>query len=158
MLARGALRRRELAVRAALGANRIQLVRLLLAEHLVLFATGAAAGLLLAWWLVEIFRVVVAHLPVPVSLDVSLSPLGAAFTFAAAAVAGLACGLGPALGGTRFDLLAGAARGRAARRLALLVAAQPLPHGPAHGLARAARDRGAAHAFAAAVGEHRHRL
>ncbi len=49
LLARGATRRRELAVRASLGGSRMQLFRMLLAESVVLGIAGGAAGLLLAW-------------------------------------------------------------------------------------------------------------
>ena len=50
VLARGSERRGELAVRAALGASRAALVRLLVTECAVLAAVGGAAGLLLAYW------------------------------------------------------------------------------------------------------------
>ena len=53
MLARGEERRTELAVRAALGANRGRSIRQLLIESLVLGVGGAVAGLLLAAWLVR---------------------------------------------------------------------------------------------------------
>ena len=56
VLARGAGRRRELAVRAGLGATRGRLVRQLLTEGLVLSAAGAAAGLAVAWGAVRLLR------------------------------------------------------------------------------------------------------
>jgi putative ABC transport system permease protein len=53
-VAQALARQRELAVRAALGASRWRLVRELLAEHLVLGAAGGIAGLMLAWWGVQL--------------------------------------------------------------------------------------------------------
>jgi predicted permease len=50
LLARGAARRREMAIRLALGSGRARVVRQLLAEGLVLSAIGSAAGLVFAWW------------------------------------------------------------------------------------------------------------
>lgn len=88
LLARAAARRRELAVRVALGAPRWQLTRQLLVEGCVLGGAGAAAGLLFATWA---SRGLVAWLPAPggaVHVDVSLDARVLAFT-AAIAVLGV---------------------------------------------------------------------
>jgi putative ABC transport system permease protein len=98
LLARATARGRELAVRAALGAGRGRIVRQLLAESLVLALAGGAAGLLLAWWLVQLLRRYVAD-AVPVQrLDaVSIDGTVLLFTVTAALVSGLVFGLLPAL-------------------------------------------------------------
>ena len=54
LVSRAAARRREIAVRAALGAGRWRLVRQLVAENIPLGVLGAGAGLLMAWWAIDL--------------------------------------------------------------------------------------------------------
>jgi predicted permease len=68
-LARSEGRRRELAVRAALGASRGRLVRYLLAESLALALAGTAAGLLVAAWLMQAFPALVPPSAITYTLD-----------------------------------------------------------------------------------------
>ena len=103
LLARAAARQKEIAVRAALGANRATLVRQLLTESLLLSLLGGAAGLLLAWWGIGLLT----RLSPPELVDlqsVSLSAPVLGFTFAVAMLTGIIFGLAPAFEATRVDL------------------------------------------------------
>ena len=103
LLARGASRRRELALRTALGAGRGRLIRQLLTESLVLATAGGALGLLLANWAVA-GLLAVAPESIPRLADVRLDPRVAAFGIVASAVVGLLCGLVPAIHASRSDV------------------------------------------------------
>jgi predicted permease len=104
LLARGAARQREMAVRLALGATRAGLVRQLLIESLVLAAAGGLVGVLLsvigAPLVLSFF--VTAETPQPISTAPDVRIL--AFTFAAAALTGILFGLAPALRSTKPSL------------------------------------------------------
>ena len=105
LLARGASRRRELAVRAALGAGRGRLVRQLLAESLGLGGVGALAGLLLAWWGIVSFRAAAeAGFSLPRAHEIALGWRVVLFTAGLALVTSLLFGLVPALAASRLDL------------------------------------------------------
>ncbi|HET7695544.1 MAG TPA: ABC transporter permease [Vicinamibacterales bacterium] len=100
MLGRTAARRRELAVRTALGAGRARLVRQILTESLVLAMIGGAAGVLLAYWTTGFF-VSLAGDSIPGADQIRLDARVLLFAVAAATVAALIAGLLPALHASR---------------------------------------------------------
>lgn len=105
-LARATARGREMAVRRALGASDGRLARLLLAESLTLALVGAAAGVLLAVWSVDLLRRLdPAALPRLATLRVDGAVL--LFAFAVSIGTGVLFGLGPALSSARADLVVG---------------------------------------------------
>ena len=103
LLVRAAARRRELAMRAALGAGNRRLLRQMLTESVVLAGLGAGVGLVLAWWLL---RIVVSlgpqDLPRLEGITIDLPVL--LFTTGVAMVTGVAFGLVPALAASRQSL------------------------------------------------------
>jgi predicted permease len=106
LLARGASRRRELAVRAAIGAGRSRLVRQLLSESLVLATIGGGCGVLLATWAGRILtRLPTDWLPVPIHFDFQLDGTVLAFAAAVSLLTTTLFGLVPALTASRVDLV-----------------------------------------------------
>ena len=104
-LARAAGRRRELAVRSALGAERTRLMRQLLTESLILALLGGALALPLAAGLAALVARVQPPLPVDLGLAVSPDWRVLAFTFIVAVVTGAVFGLIPAMRASRPDLV-----------------------------------------------------
>ena len=110
LLARAAARRREMAVRAALGAGRGRLARQVLTESVLLSAAGGVLGVLLAVALMRAFLAFgPAELPRARTLQLDLGVL--AFTAGVSLFAGLAFGLAPALQAARSDPQAGLGAG-----------------------------------------------
>jgi predicted permease len=103
LLSRTLTRRREFAVRAALGARRGRVVRQLLAESVVLALAGGAAGLLLAALGLRLLRGLAAS-ALPPYADLALDGGALAVTALVAVGAGIAFGLAPALAAGRADL------------------------------------------------------
>jgi predicted permease len=103
MLARAASRRKEMALRAALGAGRFRIVRQLLTESVLLAAAGGALGLLLAGAALAVFRSVLPH-DLPGVAGVSIDGHVAVFVAALALATGLAFGISPALSASQIDL------------------------------------------------------
>ena len=104
MLARAGARRKEIAVRLALGASRWRLIRLLLTESLLLAVFGGLAGLLLTVILPPILMTLIPA----VSLDIDLKPDATVFAymFLISLVTGVVFGLAPAIESTKPDLTA----------------------------------------------------
>ena len=104
LLARAEDRRKEIAIRLALGAGRGSLIRQLLVESTLLALVGGAAGFLLALWTLNLLQSFRPPLPVPVDFDISLDRTVLWFTAAVSVLAGLAFGLAPALQATNPDV------------------------------------------------------
>ena len=97
LLARGSVREREMAVRAALGAGRLRLARQLMTESIVLALVGGLAGLLLGVWGTDLL-VRLAPPGLPRVEEIGLHPAVFAFALSASVVTGLLFGLAPAAG------------------------------------------------------------
>jgi predicted permease len=103
-LARSATRKKELAVRAALGAGRGRLIRQCLTESLLIGVMGGLAGLMLAVWL---HRLLLAFSPpeIPRIDEITLDYRVLAFNAALALLTGVIVGLLPAIQGSKVDLI-----------------------------------------------------
>lgn len=103
LLVRAVERSRELAIRVALGAERRNLLGLLVTESLLLSAAGGVLGLLLAWWSIAVLRV---FLPaeLPRSGDIRIDGGVVAFAASVSAFAGLLFGTLPAWRSARVDV------------------------------------------------------
>jgi putative ABC transport system permease protein len=106
-LARGEERYRETAVRSALGATRAMLMRQMLVESAVVSAGGAAAGVLLAAWLVRLFPALLPPGTSVMVLDVRVDARFFAFAGALAVAATTLVGVLPAWRGSRPDISRG---------------------------------------------------
>ena len=116
LLARGASREKEIALRLALGAGRWRVVRQLLAEGLLLAGVGGALGLLFAAWgnglLVRSFATIVSLNGESSALDARPDGTVLGVTFLLGLVATVAFSLGPALKASRADLVSALKAGR----------------------------------------------
>src|SRR5215470_15057240 len=99
LMARAATRRKEVAVRLALGATRGRLIRQLLTESMLLALAGAIAGLLLAYWINQLLMAFKPPFPsaYTFTLDLSIDSRTFVFTLLLAIATGVIFGLIPAL-------------------------------------------------------------
>ncbi len=107
LLARGATRHKEIAIRLAVGAGRLRLIRQLLTESLLLALLGAAAGLLLAFWFNQLLMSVQPPFPPPMEFkaDLRLDWRALGFTLLLSMLTGVIFGLAPAWAATRPDVV-----------------------------------------------------
>lgn len=104
LLARAMARRKEFAIRVALGAERFQLIRQLVTESVLLSLGGGAAGLLLAIWLMDLFiSISPITLSNPKTIKIDITVLG--FTFGLALITGTLFGLIPGLQSSSVNLV-----------------------------------------------------
>ncbi len=106
MLTRAAGRRRELAIRSAIGAGTGRLLTQLLAESLLLSIAGGVFGILLAAWMLGGLAIWAgARLPIPLMSQVAIDPSVLAFAVIVTVLTTLICGLAPAVGATGGSLV-----------------------------------------------------
>jgi putative ABC transport system permease protein len=129
LLARSSARRREIAIRAALGAGRARIVRQLLTESVLLALAGGCIGLLAAVWGTSLIEAIGAQL-IPWLGHIEMDARILAFTLAMSVLTGIVFGLAPAWRASRPDLnesliegaRSGAGASRSRLRSALVVA------------------------------------
>ena len=110
LLSRARARRREIAVRLAIGAGRFRLIRLLLTESLILASLGGLAGIAIGYGVVlwfQSFQNVIFMTDLPFSIPFRMDTRVLLASLALSALSALLCGLAPALQSTRVDLVNG---------------------------------------------------
>jgi macrolide transport system ATP-binding/permease protein len=105
LLARATERRKEIAIRLAIGASRRRLIRQLLTESVLLATMGGAIGLALAYWLVGAMTALKPPIDIPLTTELHIDYRVLLFTAAVSVFTGVLFGLIPALQSTRPDLV-----------------------------------------------------
>ncbi|HEX4915217.1 MAG TPA: ABC transporter permease [Vicinamibacterales bacterium] len=97
LLSRAVSRRREVAVRLSLGASRARLVRQLLTESLMLSFAAGSAGVVMAYWTMDVIMAFVPPVDLPLDLGLRMDGMTLGFAIAVSAITGVLFGLAPAL-------------------------------------------------------------
>jgi predicted permease len=104
LLARAGARRREIAIRLAVGASRFRLIRQLLTESILLAVFGGLAGLALTYWLANLISTMRFPGSIPFEMDIRPDWRVMIFTFLLSIIVGIGFGLAPALAATKADV------------------------------------------------------
>jgi macrolide transport system ATP-binding/permease protein len=107
LLSRARARRREIAIRLAIGAGRFRLIRLLLTESLILASLGGLAGIAIGYGVVQWFHTFQFMTELPVTDPFRMDTRVLLASLALSALSALLCGLAPALQSARTDLVNG---------------------------------------------------
>ena len=106
LLARASTRCQEMGVRLALGASRARMVSQLLTETILLALAGGSAGILVAQWLPPLLmKTVIPEVPANPNINLSTNFTILLYAFLGSLIAGIVCGLAPALQSTRLNLV-----------------------------------------------------
>jgi predicted permease len=105
LLGRAARRKKEIALRLALGAGRARLIRQLVTESTLLSIVGGGLGLLLAYWLLSALVAAELDLPLPVGQDLGIDSRVLAFTTILAIATGFIFGIAPAIQSSKPDIV-----------------------------------------------------
>ena len=97
LLSRAVSRRREVAVRLSLGASRFRLIRQLLTESLLLAGIAGVAGVMMAYWTMDVIMAFAPPVDMPIDLGLRMDGMTVAFAVAVSATTGIVFGFAPAL-------------------------------------------------------------